>query len=199
MSNIVYPQGDATVVLTAGQSIAVATIAEAQIFQVVGFPNYPEQQDLLGTPSDNDITVFGPFAAGATIQINAGATELLYNVGVAPTIPELTGGRTEVTATAVNVTGAVSAAAILGGIVTSTTAAAVAGTVPTGTVMAAAVELAVGEGVEWSVINTGPNTFTVTAAADHTVTGAAAVATATSGRFLTVQTAAGVFISYRVA
>lgn len=198
MSNIVYSNGDATITVGAGGSIAVATIAEAQVYELVGFPNYPTQQDLLGTPSDNEITVFGPFAAGATIQIEAGATEVFYNVGVAPTIPELTGGRLDVTATAVNVTGAVSAAAILGGIVTSTTAAAVAGTVPTGTVMAAATELAVGEGIEWAVINTGPNAFTVTAAADHTVVGAAAVATATSGRFLTVQATAGVFVSYRV-
>lgn len=200
MSNIVYPQGDATVVLTAGQSIAVATIAEAQVYELVGFPNYPVQQDLLGTPSGNEITVYGPFAAGATIQIEAGATEVLYNAGVTPTIPELIGGRQSVTATAVNATGAVSAAAIEGGIVTSTTAAAVAGTVPTGTVMAAALDLAVGDALEWSVINTGgANAFTVTAAADHTVVGVAAVAATTSGRFLTVQTAAGVFVSYRIA
>jgi hypothetical protein len=199
MSTIVFSQGDATITVPAGGSIAVASYAEAQAFEIVGFPNFPEQSDLLGVFENNEITVFGPFAGGATIQIQAGATEVLYNVGVAPTIPELTGGRLDVTATAVNVTGAVSAAAILGGIVTSTTAAAVAGTVPTGTVMAAAVELAVGEGVEWSVINTGPDTFTVTAAADHTVTGDDEVATATSGRFLTVQTAAGVFVSYRVS
>jgi hypothetical protein len=199
MSTIVFSQGDATITVPAGGSIAVASYAEAQAFEIVGFPNFPEQSDLLGVFENNEITVFGPFTGGATIQIQAGATEVLYNVGVAPTIPELTGGRLDVTATAVNVTGAVSAAAILGGIVTSTTAAAVAGTVPTGTVMAAAVELAVGEGVEWSVINTGPDTFTVTAAADHTVTGDDEVATTTSGRFLTVQTAAGVFVSYRVS
>ena len=199
MSTIVFSQGDATITVPANESIAVASYAEAQAFEIVGFPNFPEQSDLLGVFENNDITVFGPFTGGATIQIQAGATEVLYNVGVAPTIPELTGGRLEVAATAVNVTGAVSAAAILGGIVTSTTAAAVAGTVPTGTVMAAAVDLAVGEGIEWSVINTGPNAFTVTAATDHTVTGAAAVATATSGRFLTVQVSAGVFISYRVS
>lgn len=199
MSQIVYPNGDVTVTVGAGGSIAVASIAEVQVYELVGFPNYPVQQDLLGTPSDNEITVFGPFAAGATIQIEAGATEALYNVGVAPTIPELTGGRLDVTATAVNVTGAVSAAAILGGIVTSTTAAAVAGTVPTGTVMAAACELAVGEGIEWAVINTGgANAFTVTAAADHTVVGAAVVSASSSGRFLTVQATAGVFVSYRV-
>jgi hypothetical protein len=199
MSQIVYPQGDATVVVGAGESIAVASYAEAQIYRQVGFPNYPEQDDLLGVIENNTITVFGPYANGATIQIQAGATEVLYNVGTAPSIPELTGARGAIDATAVNVTGAVSAAAILGGIVTSTTAAAVDGTVPTGTAMAAAVELAVGEGVEWSVINTGPDVFTVTAAADHTVVGDDEVAAGTSGRFLTVQDSAGVFVTYRIA
>lgn len=199
MSNIVYAQGDATVVLTAGQSIAVATIAEAQVYELVGYPNYPTQQDLLGTPSGNEITVYGPFTAGATVQIEAGATAVLYNAGVSPTIPELAGVRGDVSATAVDVTGAVTAAAILGGIVTSSTAAAVAGTVPTGTVMAAATELAVGDGIEWCVINTGAaNAFTVTAATDHTIVGVAAVAALTSGRFLTVQATAGVFVTYRV-
>lgn len=198
MSQIVFPQGDATISVPAGSAIAVASRAEAQVFEVVGFPNYPSAADLLGVVSDLTVTVFTFGGDAATISIQAGATEVYYNVGTAPTIPELTGARSAVAAAAVNVTGAVSAAAILGGIVTSTTAAAVAGTVPTGTVMAAAVELAVGEGVEWSVINTGANAFTVTPAADHTVEGAGAVANATSGRFLTVQTAAGVFVSYRV-
>lgn len=200
MSQIVFPNGDATVTVPAGGSIAVASRSEAQIYRQVGFPNYPEQDDLLGVVSDLTVTVFGPYAGGATIQIQAGATEVYYNVGTAPTIPELTGARSAVVATAVNVTGAVSAAAIAGGLVTSTTAAAVAGTVPTGAVMDAALQLNVGDALEWSVINTGPDTFTVTAAASgHTVVGAGAVATATSGRFLTVRTAAATYVSYRVA
>jgi len=199
MSEIVFPQGDATVVVPAGGSIAVASRSEAQIYRQVGFPNYPEQNELLGVFSGLTVTVFGPYAAGALIQIQAGATEVYYNVGTAPTIPELTGARSAVAATAVNATGAVSAAAIAGGIVTSTTAAAVAGTVPTGAVMDAALQLAVGDALEWSVVNTGPNAFTVTAAASgHTVVGTGAVATATSGRFLTVKTAAATFVSYRV-
>jgi hypothetical protein len=100
---------------------------------------------------------------------------------------------------AVDVTGAVSAAAIMGGLVTSSTAAAVAGTIPTGTVMDAASTFGVGDSFNWSVINTGPNTFTVTAASGHTIVGAAAVATATTGNFRTRKTAANTFISYRIA
>lgn len=203
MSNIVYPQGDATVVLTAGQSIAVATIAEAQIYELVGFPNYPVQQDLLGTPSDNTITVFGPFAAGATIQIQAGATEVLYNVGTAPTIPELLGGNTGVAVAAIDTTAAATSAAMLAGIIdgiiTTSSAAAVTMQVPTGAVMEAAMELAVGDTLNWAVVNYGPNTATVTAAASgHTIGGAGAVATNTSGSFVTLKVGTASFETYRV-
>ena len=98
-----------------------------------------------------------------------------------------------------NATGALTAAMILSGIVTSTTAAAVAGTLPTGAVLDAASEFAIGDSFDWSVIATGANAFTVTAAATgHTVVGTAAVATVTSGAWRTRKTAAETFVSYRI-
>lgn len=200
MSSIVFPQGDANVTVPAAGSIAVASYSPAQVFRNVGFPQYPPQLELLGIVQDNAVTTFGPYTNGATIVIDAGATEVLYNVGTSPGIPELEGGRLGVLANALNVTGTVTAAFIQDGIVTSTTAAGVTGTVPTGAVMDASLQLSVGESLRWSVINTGPNTFTVTAAASgHTVLGAGAVGTGTSGQFLTVKTAAATFVSYRVA
>lgn len=100
---------------------------------------------------------------------------------------------------ALNATGALTAALILGGLVTSTTALAVTATLPTGAVMDAAVKIEIGDAIEWSAINTGSNAFTVTAAASgHTVVGAGAVAANTSGRFLTRKTAANTFVTYRV-
>lgn len=100
---------------------------------------------------------------------------------------------------ALNATGALTAALILGGLVTSTTAAAVTATLPTGAVMDAAVKIEIGDAIEWSAINTGSNAFTVTAAASgHTVVGAGAVAANTSGRFLTRKTAADTFVTYRL-
>lgn len=198
MSNIIYPQGSASVVIPAAESIAVFTEGSASVFQVVGYPNLPSTQDLAGTVV-NGTTVFGPYASGATIVIEAGAAGALYEVGVAPVIAETKASQVQGDPVAVNVTGAVSAAAILGGIVTSTTAAAVAGTVPTGTVMDAATEMAIGDSFDWSVIATGANAFTVTAASGHTLVGAAVVATVTSGLFRTRKTAAATFVTYRLA
>lgn len=197
MSNIIYPQGTATVTIPAAESIAVFTEGSASVFLVVGYPNLPSTQDLAGTVV-NGTTVFGPYASGATIVVEAGAAGALYEVGVAPVIAETKASQVQGDPVAVNVTGAVSAAAILGGIVTSTTAAAVAGTVPTGAVMDAATEMAIGDSFDWSVIATGANAFTVTAASGHTLVGTAVVATVTSGLFRTRKTAADTFVTYRI-
>lgn|SRR5574340_1127565 len=103
---------------------------------------------------------------------------------------------------ALDATGTLTAALIAGKIVTSSTAAAVTATVDTGTAMdtALAAVVPVGTGIIWSAINTGgANAFTVTAAADHTLVGAGAVAASTSGRFFSKRTAANTWISYRLS
>jgi hypothetical protein len=195
----ILENGTATVTLTAGQSIAVYTLGSAQVLQRVGYPNQPSSLSAVGTVTGGQ-TVFGPYASGGTFVINAGAFPVTYVAGTAPMVPDQVLSRPQPTPIAVNTTGAVSAAAMLGGIVTSTTAAAVAGTVPTGTVLDAASAFAVNDSFDWSVINTGgANAFTVTAATDHTLVGAAAVAANTSGHFRTRKTAANTFVTYRLA
>ena len=198
MSTTIYTQGSATVTVAAGESVAVYAPNQASVYLLGTYPNYPDTEALIGTVLDGGQTTFGPYADGATLRIDNGAGNALYAVGVAPVITELRASQYQGDPVAVNVTGAVSALAIQGGIVTSTTAAAVAGTVPTGTVMDAAVQMAVVDSIDWAVINTGPNTFTVTADTDHTLVGAGAVATATSGLFRTRKTAANTFVTYRI-
>jgi len=98
-------------------------------------------------------------------------------------------------------TATLAAANIQNGIVTSdTTAAGVDLTLPTGTDMDTAfVGNYVNQTVHWSVINTGTNAATLLAGADHTIVGAAVVATGTSGRFATRRTAANTWVSYRIS
>lgn len=105
------------------------------------------------------------------------------------------------TAGTLNATGTLTAALIATGIVTSTTAAAVVATVATGTAMDTALAslVAIGDGFEWSAIATGANSFTVTAAADHTLVGAGLVPTVTSGRFFSQRTAANTWVTTRLA
>lgn len=199
MSSIIYQQGTATFTVPASSSVAVFTRDSAQVFTVGNYPNIPSSLNQIGVVLPNVVTTFGPFTVATVVQVQGGAGETYYSVGTAPAISDRQAYQIQPTPVAVNVTGAVSSAAILGGIVTSTTAAAVAGTIPTGAVLDAASSLAIGDSFDWSVINTGPNTFTVTAAANHTIVGTATVVTVTSGWFRTVKTAAGVFITYRLS
>lgn len=100
---------------------------------------------------------------------------------------------------ALNSTGTLTAALILGGIVTSSTAAAVTATLDTGAVMEAATDLSVNGSFDWSAINTGgSNAFTVTASTGHTIVGAGAVAQSTTGLFRTRKTAPDTFVTYRI-
>lgn len=200
-TSVVYPQGKARVTVAAAGSIAISSNADCAVYREIGYPNEPTKLSLLGyVNATTGMTTYGAYASGATIVIEAGASEAYYETGVAPvTQSPLYLGRPQPTPVALNATGSVTAASILGGIVTSTTAAAVAGTIPTGTVMDAASQFAVNDSIDWSVINTGGNTFTVTAATDHTIVGAGAVATATSGHFRTRKTASNTFVTYRMS
>jgi len=198
MSEIIYAQGTATVSLAANDGIAVYTRGEAQVYSVVGYPNYPESESLLGTVI-NGQTVFAASSSARTIRIEAGSGDVLYNVGTNPVVTEQYAARLQGAPGVLNATGDLTAAMILSGIVTSTTAAAVTADLSTGALLDAAVSIGIGESFDWSAINTGgANAFTVTANTGHTVVGAGAVAASSSGLFRTRKTAADTFVSYRI-
>ena len=196
--NVVFAQGTVTVTVPAGEKIAVQAYSPASVFQEVGYPNFPESQDLL-TVVENTTYVSGAFTNATSVTIQAGASGATYAVGTDPVISDTGKFQLQGTPGVLNATGALTAAMILSGIVTSTTAAAVAGTLPTGAVLDAASEFEIGDSFDWSVIATGANAFTVTAAATgHTVVGTGAVATVTSGAWRTRKTADETFVSYRI-
>jgi hypothetical protein len=194
----IYEQGRAEIVVPATESIAVYSKGVAKVYRKLGYPNFPETLSLLGTVNAGQ-TVFGAYASGATIIIEAGADQVEYMVGVNPIADCVLQKKVQAVPGVLNATGALTAAMMLAGIVTSTTAAAVAGTVPAGSVMDLAVDFAVGDSFDWSVIATGANAFTVTAAAGHTIVGTAVVATVTSALFRTKKTAADTFVTYRLS
>lgn len=102
---------------------------------------------------------------------------------------------------AVNATATLTAAQLIGGIITSTTAAATNATLPAATAMDTAIpDSAANDSLDFSVINTGPEAFTILTGAGWTaLVGAVIVATATSGRFRARKTAAGAWTLYRLA
>jgi len=200
--NIIAPQGTATVTLTAGQKIVVKTAGETLVSQVVGYPNYPEQNDVLTTVVNGTYTS-SAFANGGTVIIQSGAFETLYDVGTDPAIGDNGNWQPQGDPVALNATGNLTAAAMLNGLVTSTTAAAVTATPPTGTVLDAATTLAVNESFDFSVINTGAsNAFTISVGggvAGCTLVGNMVVALSSSGRFRARKTAASTYTIYRIA
>lgn len=133
-----------------------------------------------------------------------GGQPVYYEVGTDAIVKQnrvLSGIQTD--PVALNATGAITAAAILGGILTSTTGAAVAGTLPTGAVMEACAEWLVNEFVDWAVIATGANALTVTATLGHTVVGGSGAAivcpTLTSTLMRTRKTAVDTFVTYAIS
>lgn len=196
MSQKIFSNGNATITIPATESVAVFTKGTATVYQLVGYPNVPETKDFVETIS-NAQSIVGPYSVESTLVIEAGASDVLYAIGVAPVVSELYASQIQIAPVALDATGPLTAIAMLGGLVTSA-AATVAGTVPTGTVLDSASEFAINDSFDWSVIKVGANAFTVTAATGHTLVGDAVVATATSAVFRTRKTAANTFVTYRI-
>lgn len=199
---LVPSQGSATVVLTANQKIAVKTQGEAQVFQSVGFPNYPSQNDLLQTVV-NTTWVSSAFSGGATIIISASAFPVLFSAGTDPVVSDNGNWAPQGAPTNIADGGSMvaTAGALLSGIVTATPTAGRNIQLPSVADLNAATNLAVGESFEWSLITLAAFALTITLNGSHTIVGAAATG-ATSGsaaRFRTRKDSATTFITYRIA
>lgn len=205
MSSLIIPFGSATVVVPAGEALAVASQGSYQIWQqAVGSPNQPavlsilnDVQAVAGNASQQTVT--STFTNGATLVVYAtGNQPVAYEVGTAPIVKQdrrqpLTG----LTAAAINTTATATVAQMLGGIITSSTAAAVTITSPTAAALDAATEVGIGESFEVFVINTGAtNAITLAGGSGVTIVGATIGANGSS-RWLFVKTAAGAFTAYR--
>lgn len=197
-SYIVSPWGQLRIAVAASAKVATFSQGseEYSVNQEVGFPNQPPTLSNLFTGAGANTT--SAFTLAGYAVINAGAYPVLVNVGASAVVFER--GNYQPVPGTLNATGTLTAALILGGLVTSTTAAGVTATLDTGDVMEAAATFAIGDSFDWSVINTGGNTFTVTAAASgHTIVGVGAVVTVVSARFRTKKTAASTYVTYRLA
>jgi len=205
MSNVIAVNGRATVIVPAADSIAVYTQGQAQVSRTLGYPNYPDQTTLIGTVT-NGQTVFGTFASGATIVVEAvGALPVYYEVGVSPVVQQgrlstaVQGAPTDIADGASMVA---TAASLLSGIVTATPTTGRNIALPTGANMDLASEFLIGDSIDWSLITLAAFALTITnAASGNTLVGLGATG-ATSGsaaRFRTRKTAADTFVTYRLA
>lgn len=197
-ATLILPNHAVSFTIAASDKLATWSIGHHTVDKIVGYPNIPDSVVSVFAGSGANTTA--AFSTATEITIAAGDYPLYYAKGTGPVIPERANLQMYQGAPgALNATGTLTAALILGGIVTSTTAAAVAATLDTGAVMDAVINIDTDAGFLWSAINTGgSNAFTVTASSGHTIVGAGAVAANTSGRFLTRRTAADTWITYRL-
>jgi hypothetical protein len=199
MSNsIAFANGSAQVTLTAGQSIALYSLAQVQVFELVGFPNYPVQESLEATFTGYQI--LGPYADGATLAISPGPGDVLYSIGVAPVV---SGVAYQGAPTTQNAAGTLTSAQVISGIITTTqtTGATIAVLLPNGADMDDASQFDINQYFDWALINnsTGSNTVTITnAASGNNISGPAVVAITTAALFRTRKTAADTFVTYRI-
>jgi len=200
--NIIFAQGTATVAVPAGEKIAVQAYSPASVFQEVGFPNFPEANDLL-TVVENATYVSGAFTNATNVIIQAGASGAYYAIGVAPTISN--NGNWQPQGAPANIADGASmiatAADVLTGIVTATPTTTRSIQLPLATNLDLATEWAIGDSFDFSVITLAAFALTITVNTGVTIVGSAATA-ATSGasaRFRMRKTAADTFIVYRIS
>lgn len=199
MSNRLPANGSLRLVVPAADRVAIYSRSPVKVYQLLGFPNYPESWSLLQDVAADTEYRSAAFATGAVLRIDAGPADVFYASGVTAVITENIGRRAQPAPGVLNATGTLTALLMATGIVTSTTALAVTATVDTGTIMDAALDMVVDESFEWSAINTGgANAFTVTAAAGHTLEGSGIVALTSSATFRTRKTAANTFVTSRL-
>lgn len=203
MSSILTAFGTVQLSVPANEAVAVYTQGGCAVSQLSNVANYPAIPAIIGRVS-NGQTVFGPYAAGATLSLtNTTGLPVYYEVGTSPVVKQARLlAPVQVAPTALNVTGTLTPALALAGIVTSSTAAAVTATLDTAANWEVSSDWLANDTLEWSVINTGgANAFTLQqdGAATHTVLGSGTVAASTSAKFLTRRVSATSFVTYRVS
>lgn len=197
----IFTQGTATVTVPAGQKIAVEAYSPASVFQEVGFPNFPDSQDLL-TVVENTTYVSPAFTNATNVTIQAGASGALYSIGTAPQIGN--GGNWQIQpAPAVIADGGsmvMTAAELLTSIVTATPTTGRNIQLPTAAALEAATVFAIDDSFDFSIITLAAFALTITVNTGVTIVGGAATG-ATSGsaaRYRLRKTAANTFIVYRI-
>jgi hypothetical protein len=186
-----------TVTVPNGSKLATYSADTYRVDSLSTFANYPPASS--STFASTGANTTAAYTADTAVTITAGSQPVYYNVGTGPVVYERVGAGIQPTPGTLNSTGTLTAALLLTGTVTSTTAAGVTATLDTGALMDAAAAFAVDDSFDWTVINTGGNTLTVTASTGHTIVGTATVVTVVSARFRTRKTAANTFVTYRLS
>jgi hypothetical protein len=199
---VIFTQGTASVTVPAGEKIAVQAFSPALVFQEVGFPNFPDSQDLL-TTVENTTYVSPAFTNATSVTIQAGASGAYYSTGVSPEISNNGNWQPQGAPADIADGGSMiaTAANVLTGIVTSTLTQARNLQLPTGANLDLATEWAIGDSFDVTFMTLGAFALTITVNTNVTIVGNPTSA-ATAGSAMRVRlrkTAADTFVAYRLS
>ena len=209
---IVYSNGSLDISVAASDKITASSAGPFKVWKQVGYPNQPNSWTLLDSVDSAPYAyTSAAFSAVTVVRIEAGASEVAYQTGTSVLESMLIVEQPAPTAmtTAATITvGALATQMITG---TQSSGATVAYTLPTGAVLDAGVDLAIGQGFDFSLINlsaAAADTITLTANTGITIVGEPIVQAShsstgevmgASGLFRIRKTAAGTFVCYRIA
>lgn len=89
MSTKVYQNGSSgEVSVPANEKIAVFSNSKYEVYQLVGFPNFPSTWDLIKSGAAGETYTSDAFSAAATVRVDAGPSDAFYEVGTAPVVAE---------------------------------------------------------------------------------------------------------------
>ena len=198
---VIFTQGTATVTVPAGQKIAVQAFSPASVFQQVGFPNFPDSQDLL-TVVENTTYVSPAFTNATIVTIQAGASGAFYSTGTAPTIGNDGNWQSQPAPANIADGGSMvmTAAELLTSIVTATPTTGRNIQLPTAADLEAATTFAVNDSFDFSLITLAAFALTITVNTGVTIVGgpATGAASGAAARFRIRKTAANTFVVYRI-
>jgi len=198
---VIFTQGTATVTVPAGQKIAVQAFSPASVFQQVGFPNFPDSQDLL-TVVENTTYVSPAFTNATIVTIQAGASGAFYSTGTAPTIGNDGNWQSQPAPANIADGGSMvmTAAELLTSIVTATPTASRNIQLPTAADLEAATVFAINDSFDFSLITLAAFALTLTVNTGVTIVGSPATGAGSgaAARFRIRKTAANTFVVYRI-
>jgi hypothetical protein len=199
---VIFTQGTAVVSVPANERIAVQAYSPTSVFQGVGFPNFPNTQDLLTVVSDNATFVSGAFTNTTNVTIEAGASGAFYAIGTSPQISN--NGNWQPQATPANIADGGSmiatAAELLTSIITATPTASRNIQLPTGANLELATQWAIDDSFDFSLITLAAFALTLTVNTGVTIVGSPATGagSGSAARFRIRKTAADTFVVYRI-
>lgn len=88
MATIIYSNGTKDVTVPSGEKIAVFSNSDFNVYQQVGYPNFPTQWDLLSASTAGSTYTSDAFSAATVVRVEATASEAFYETGAAPSIAE---------------------------------------------------------------------------------------------------------------